>query len=297
MALADEAKADGLPEEVVAEIEGAQEGGEGREGGAEGEAPVTIRLSRRKKEQQEREERLKAAEDRAAAAERIANELRQQSAQESAHLRGTLEQMQRQFTASQQQPTARPAAEEPIERRISTEMKAAEAALKASDLGEYHERMGRLMDLRAEAKAQAIIAAQPKPQVQQQPQQQQRPPWVMAIEMQYPDVLSHPRGQQTVGIVDQLLSHEPWGPDRLHKAFQRARTELGMKPAAAPAPAAGQRALYGSIQTSGTGGGGRRGADGSESVTVPKEYLSMATRSGMTKAQAAKAWKDSYPDE
>lgn len=291
MALAEEAKADGLPEEVVAEIEGAQEGGEG---GEQPNEQVTVRLSRRKREQEERENRLKAAEDRAAAAERIANELRQQQATESAHLRGTLEQMQRQWTTQQQAPQQRQNDEEPIERRIAAERKAADAALKAGELGDYHERMERMIDLRAQAQVQAILAAQPKPQPQAAPQQQ-KPAWVTAIEFQYPDVLSHPRGQQTVAIVDQLNAAEAWGPERLHKSFQRARNELGLKPAA-PAASNGQRALYGSVQSSATGGG-RSSGGGEERVTLPKDYLERAARMGMSRAQAAKAWKESYPDE
>lgn len=292
MALAEDAKADGLPDEVVAEIEGA-EGGESTDQQQE-EAPVTFKLSRRKREQQEREERVKAAEERAAKAEQLANEIRAQSAQETAHLRGTVEQMQRQWqTQAQQAQQPRQQEEAPVERRIAAAQKAAEAALKNSDLAEYHEQMGAIMDLRAEAKAQAILASMPKPPPQAAPVAQ-KPAWVTAIEFQYPDVLSHPRGQQTVAIVDQLLGSEQWGPERLHKAFQRTRTELGLKPAAAPA-SNGQRALYGSVNSTATGGG--RPSNGGDRVTVPKEYLSIAMRAGMTQAQAAKAWKDSYPDD
>lgn len=293
MALAEDAKADGLPEEVVAEIEGAEGGEQGGEG--QEETPVTFKLSRRKREQQEREERIKAAEERAAAAERMANEIRQQSAQENAHLRGTLEQFQRQFQGFQQQAQApREQAAEPIERRIAAAQKAAEAALKNSDLAEYHEQMGSIMDLRAEAKAQAILASMPKPPPQAAPVAQ-KPAWVTAIEFQYPDVLSHPRGQQTVGIVDQLLANEQWGPERLHKAFQRTRAELGLKPAAAAPASNGQRALYGSVNSTATGGG--RAPGGEDRVQVKKSDLEMARRFGMTAAQYAKAQKESFPDE
>lgn len=294
MALADDAKADGLPEEVVAEIEGAQEGG-GEEGGQD-EAPVTFKLSRRKKEQQEREERVKAAEDRAARAEQLANEIRQQSATETAHLRGTLEQFQRQFQGFQQQANQpRQAQDEvPVEKRISNEIRAAEEALAKSDLREYHERMGHIMDLKAQVQAQAIFAKMPQPQAQAAPQAQ-KPAWVTAIEFQYPDVLSHPKGQQTVAIVDQLLGSEQWGPERLHKAFQRSRTELGLKPTAAP-PSNGQRALYGSVNSTSVGGG-RPSAGGEDKVSVKRSDLEMAKRFGMTAAQYAKAQKESFPNE
>lgn len=291
MALADDAKADGLPDEVVAEIEGGQEGGEDQQQ----DAPVTLKLSRRKKEQEERELRLKAAEDRAAAAERQIQEISSRASSETAHLRGTLEQMQRQWTTAQQQNAPRQAAEEPIERRIATELKAAETALGASDLREYHEHMGRVMDMKAEAQARAIIAAQPRAAAPPAAAPQ-KPAWVTAIEFQYPDVLSHPRGQQTVGIVDQLLTNETWGPERLHKAFQRSRAELGLKPAAAPATN-GQRGLYGSVSSSATGNGRAASGGGEERVTIPKNYLAVGRRSGMTDAQYARAYRDSNPDE
>lgn len=288
MALSDDAKADGLPEEVIAEVEGAeQEGGDGQ---PQPEQRETIRLSRRKKEQQERDARMEALEARAAEADRVRGELAQ-TREALARQQGAIEQLSRSQFQQRETPAARAEPEESIDRRISRANKTANEALAKSDLDGYHEQMQTIMEL----KARQIFDAQPKPVVQQQVQQVQKPAWVLATEVQHADVMSHPQGQMVVGSIDALLNQmgEAWGPARLHKAMAEARTRLGIKPPAA-APQAGQRQLMTGLQSSGTG---PRANPGERVVNVPKDYLATAARMGMNKAQAAKAWADSYPDE
>lgn len=77
MALSQEAAKDSeLPEEVVAEVEAAEKGGEA--GADQPEEQVTVRLSRRKKEQQEREDRMAALEADRTARSQEADRLRQE---------------------------------------------------------------------------------------------------------------------------------------------------------------------------------------------------------------------------
>ena len=150
------------------------------------------------------------------------------------------------------------------------------------------------MDAKAEMKARAIVAAQQKSQPAPVQQQPQKPQWVFAVEMQYPDVLTDPRGQHTVGIFDSLLGQtEQFGPQRLHKAFQRAQVELGLAKQAGAATGQSRQLLTGITSNS----VGRRQSNGDSVVNMPRHYLETALRSGMTKAEAAKAWKESYPNE
>lgn len=279
-----------LSDDVVEEVKDAEDGaGEG----PKGEEPrETIRLSRYKRKEQEREEReaaLKAERDeRAAETERLRAELAQ-TRELTARLHGAVEQMQRQpREAQQQRQTVDEDTPMSLRDKIDERRRVAQEALGKSDLDAYQREMEGIMEL----KARAIVAAQPRQQVQaQQPQQVQKPDWVRAVEWHYPDILAHPRGQHTVGVLDSLAT-DPWGPERLHRAFQRARTELGIKPAVASAPAS--RGLYTSMESTATGG---RSTRGETSVSIPKKNLEEMLRAGLTRAQAAKAWKESYPEE
>lgn len=281
---------DDLPDDVVEEVEAIEAAGEGEEG-EKTEPPAQFRLSRRKKEQQEREGREADLAARAAESDRLRSELQRQG-EETARLRGAMEQMNAFQARQQAQPAQRQGADDEgdsLPEKIAARLKKADTALKGSDLDEYHAQMRQVMRL----EAQAIVAAQPRPAAPQQ-QAPQKPAWVTAIEFQYPDVLSHPRGQPTVGAVDSLLTTmgEQWGPDRLHKAFQRARAELGLKVAAAPTTQ--QRQLHSGISS---GGLGPNRSGGDRTVNIPREYLAVAAKSGMSKKEAVKAYMETYPEE
>lgn len=206
-------------------------------------------------------------------------------------MRGMLEQIQR-------QPAGRePSREEaPVDLRdkLDEHRRQAADALGKQDIDNWQRHQEAIMDVKAEMKARAIVAAQQRSMPAPQPQAPQKPDWVRAIEFQYPDVLTDPRGQNTVGIFDSFLAQsEQFGPQRLHKAFQRARVELGL--AQTQQAATGQaRQLHTGISTNGVG---RQSKNGESVVNMPRHYLETALRSGMTKAEAAKAWRDSYPNE
>ncbi len=293
MALSKEAAKDAeLPEEVVGEIEAA-EGGQDAGGEDEGEQQVTVRLSRRKKEQQEREERMAALESdrtaRAQEAERLRQELAQ-TREAQARMQGILEQMQRMPAGRE---SGREEAPVDLRDKLDELRRTANDQLGKQDLDAWQRTQEAIMDAKAEMKARAIVAAQQKNMPAPQQQAPQKPDWVRAIEFQYPDVLTDPRGQHTVGIFDSLLGQtEQFGPQRLHKAFQRARTELGL--AQAPAASNQARQLHTGISSNGVG---RKPANGDSVVNMPRHYLETALKSGMTRAEAAKAWRESYPNE
>lgn len=292
MALSQEAAKDSeLPEEVVAEVEAAEGG---KDQGEDQEQQVTVRLSRRKKEQQEREERMAALESdrtaRAQEAERLRQEL-QQTREEQARMRGMLEQIQRQPAGRE---SAREEAPVDLRDKLDELRRAANDALGKQDIETWQRHQEAIMDAKAEMKARAIVAAQQKNMPAPVQQQPQKPDWVRAIEFQYPDVLTDPRGQHTVGIFDSLLSQaEQFGPQRLHKAFQRARAELGLTQTQQQATGQSRQLLTG-ITSNGVG---RKPSNGDSVVNMPRHYLETALRSGMTRAEAAKAWRESYPNE
>lgn len=292
MALSQEAAKDSeLPEEVVAEVEAAEGG---KDQGEDQEQQVTVRLSRRKKEQQEREERMAALEAdrtaRAQEAERLRQELAQ-TREEQARMRGMLEQIQRQPPGRE---SAREEAPVDLRDKLDELRRTANDALGKQDIEAWQRHQEAIMDVKAEMKARAIVAAQQKNQPAPVQQQPQKPDWVRAIEFQYPDVLTDPRGQHTVGIFDSFLAQsEQFGPQRLHKAFQRARAELGLMQTQQQATGQSRQLLTG-ITSNGVG---RKPSNGDSVVNMPKHYLETALRSGMTKAEAAKAWRESYPNE
>jgi len=281
-----------LPQDVLDQVDAA-ESGEEEEGPKVEETEAIVVPSRRKKREQENQARIAEAERAAAARDAEARELREQlqrTREETAQMRGMLEQLGRQQQAPRE--TAAPA--EDIDAEIRKEMKRQQSALAGpqADFAEYQESQARMMELQA----RKIWAAQPKPQpVQQAPQQPQKPDWVRAIEYQYPDVLTHSQGQAAVGHFDQLSGTlgMAFGPERLHKAFQRARVELGLAQQAAPTNGARQLLSGGQFGD----GGGQRKKPGERSVNIPREHLARMLKAGMTKAEAAKAWAESYPDE
>ena|ERR1700690_237188 len=291
MALKDDAKADKeLPEEVVAEIEGVEGAGVDEDGQP---AEQRVVVSRRKQQQQEREERLAAIEARAVAAEERAARIEMERAADNARFEEMRRTQEMMFRGQHQGPA--PAAQEPIPEQIQKRLKAASAALGKADLDDYHEQMLAVMELKAK---QNIPAPQPIPQAPMQ-----KPAWVTAIEFQYPDVLSHPKGVPTVAYVEGL-EDGVFGPEKLHRMFQRARRDLGLAQQAAPvqraAPANNaQRQLYSTPSSSSAPPSRARGAgEGSVKMTTElKNFLRIMEANGVPKAKAMKSWMESYPSE
>jgi hypothetical protein len=291
MALKDDAKADKeLPEEVVAEIEGVEGAGVDEDGQP---AEQRVVVSRRKQQQQEREERLAAIEARAVAAEERAARIEMERAADNARFEEMRRTQEMMFRGQNQGPA--PAAQEPIPDQIQKRLKAASAALGKADLDDYHEQMLAVMELKAK---QNIPAPQPIPQAPMQ-----KPAWVTAIEFQYPDVLSHPKGVPTVAYVEGL-EDGVFGPEKLHRMFQRARRDLGLAQQAAPvqrqAPANNaQRQLYSTPSSSSAPPPRARGAgEGSVKMTTElKNFLRIMEANGVPKAKAMKSWMESYPSE
>jgi hypothetical protein len=286
---------EGAEEEVEGVVEGADET---QTGGAE--QVETIRLSRRKREQQERDDRMSALEaDRTARTEeaaRLRAEL-QQTREGLARMQGAVEQLGKR--QSQPREPAGPS-EEPIERRIAKTVKSANEALGKNDLDSYHEHMLEAMDLKAQAIVEAREKSRPAPAAAAA-QVPQKPAWVTAIEFQYPDVLTHPRGQSTVFAFEPIVGGN-FSPEKLHTMFRRARAELGLGEAATPvAPATraatpAARALHTGITSTGTGA--RRTSAGEVSeVKIPRRNLEEMMKAGLSRTQAAKAWRESYGDE
>lgn len=285
---------EGAEEEVQGDIEAVDE----TQGEGAPEQTETIRLSRRKREQQERDDRMAALEaDRTARTEeaaRLRAEL-QQTREAQARMQGALEQI----SQRQAQPRETGPAEEPIDARIKKALKLANAALSKpqADLDEYQEHMLSVMELKAQAIVEQRERARPAPQ--QAPQRVDKPAWVTAIEFQYPDVLTHPRGQQTVIAYEPLVEGN-FSPEKLHRMFTAARTHLGLgapaaTTAARPATQAA-RSLHTGITSTGTGPR-RPAAAGDTEVKIPKKNLEEMMRAGLTRTQAAKAWRESYGDE
>jgi hypothetical protein len=149
---------EGAEEEVQGELEAVDE----TQGEGAPEQTETIRLSRRKREQQERDDRMAALEaDRTARTEeaaRLRAEL-QATREAQARMQGALEQI----SQRQAQPRDTGPAEEPIDARIKKAVRAANEALGKQDLDTYHDHMGALMELKAQQIVEARERARPAP--------------------------------------------------------------------------------------------------------------------------------------
>jgi len=275
---------DELPEDVIEEVEKAGE--EGPEVEGEEAPPVEFKLSRRKKEQQEREDRMAELEARAAKAEEYRTQL-EQTRIEQARLSATVEILAQQ----RQQPAQQQTGDSP-EDQLKRHRKERDKALAGSDLDAYHEHSDAIRMI----ETRALLAQIP----QQQPQQfqPQKPDWVRAVEFQYPDVMVNPNGQKYAAAFEAVIPGE-FSPDKLHKMFQRARQELGT---AAPAQGGHSNGSNSQRQQlfSSPGSNSVRGRSGGDDDSVKinrgewNQYWDMASKAGMNKAQALKAWKESY---
>lgn len=286
---------DVLPPEVRAEVEKAK----AEEGGDEGEhetesaalpEPEETKESRRQRKEREREEERRAFTERTEKAERIAEEMRAAriaDAERLARLESMLqENMQRQQTPQRKDD------DDPRE-VYDKQMKKAKEALAAGNLDEYHDRLSRAM--RAQAVAESVERTRGLIP-QQQAQQPQKPVWAQAVEAQFPDVVMHANGLNTVASFVQMAG----GPaglnaERLQQAFTRARQELGLVKQTQPDPS---RERQRQMLASGSANGGTRPSGGkSERVVngVPKNYKEIARAAGMTPEAYIKAFATMNP--
>jgi hypothetical protein len=278
MALSNEAKKDDeLPDEVVEEVEAAENG----EDGDAGEPQVTLQVSRRKQQQQERDARLAELEARAKAADEY-KEKWERTQGEVAQTRAMLE-----LLAQQRQQPAPTTQTESLEDQIKRHNKERVSALAKSDLDAYHEHSDAIHQLQVKQ----AIASIPQPAQSAF----QKPDWVRAVEGQYPDVMTNPNGQRFAAAFETVIPGE-FGPDKLHKMFQRARQEIGGGQPVSRAQNAQRQQLFSGVTSTSVRSRPSGGGD-SDKVTVPRSYMEMASKAGMTKAQAVKAWKESYPEE
>lgn len=281
---------DELPEAVRAEVEAAKREGVNDEP-AETEAvglpeQEETRESRRQRRERERQEERAALNERTTNAERIAEELRAGRLEDANRL-ARLEQMVQQGS---QQRTEAPAVKDWRD-TYDKQMKKANDALAAGNMAEYQERSARAFEARAEAsvmeKVRGLIPAPQQPQMQ-------KPVWANAVESQFPDVMMHPNGLNAVAAFANLDPAQ-LGPEKLQRAFTRARTELGLaKAAPAPNP---ERDRQRQMLASGPTNGGARGGSKAEPTVngVPKNYKEIARAAGMKPEDYVKSFAKMNP--
>lgn len=282
---------DELPEAVRAEVEAAKREGANDEP-AETEAvglpeQEETRESRRQRRERERQEERAALNERTTNAERIAEELRAGRLEDANRL-ARLEQMIGQQGQQRQEAPA------PKDWRdtYDKQMKKANDALAAGNMAEYQERSARAFEARAEASVMEKVRGLVPQQQAQQPGP--RPLWVTAVESQFPDVMMHGNGTNAVAA---FLGLDPGqlGPEKLQRAFTRARTELGLaKTPATPSP---ERERQRQMLASGPTNGGARGGSKAEPTVngVPKNYKEIARAAGMKPEDYVKSFAKMNP--
>lgn len=250
-------------------------------------APQLSRRQRVEREAEQRAEQLRAVEERATKAEQLAQEIRNESNQRMARLEALLEAGQR-----QQQPAEQPERREGKDWREKADkaMKRAEKALAEGKLGEYHEQLTKATELRMEAKFNPRLEEAQQRFQQQIPQQQMpKPAWVTSVENEFPDVVQHAAGLNTVAAFINLDGTPGFSPEKLKRAFLRARQEIAPAERQAPQPSERARQL---LSGSSTGGGGRAAptaANKSPKVEVVRGYENIAKSVGMTPEEYRRA--------
>ncbi len=190
-------------------------------------------LSRRQQAAQETKAEIEAAKSRADEATKLVEEMRKETAETRerfARMEQALDFSLRQQSQPQPQYQQRPQAEGPsVDEQVRKLARDRDKALSDGDLNTYHEHQERIFDIKSEARAKAIAAAEVAALRAQIPQQQQfqKPPWMLAVESQYGDVVMSPQGLNTVAAFMQM-DPSAFGPEKLDKAFKRSREELGL---------------------------------------------------------------------
>lgn len=291
---------DELPPEVQAEVDKAR-----REGGEEPPEVEVERaaipagdgrpLSRRQQAEQERMAQIEAANRRSEAAEKIAEELRAARAADSerfARMEQALE-----FVARQRQeappPQHRQEAPAPsVDEQVKKLRRDANDALGKNDIDAFHdanEQIARVIGrAEADSRVRAAMAQMPQPQ---QPQIQ-KPAWVSAVEAQHGDVLMNPRGLNTVAAF-LGISDEAFGPEKLDKAFKRAREELGLAKRKDETNER-QRAMLSGGPTNGTT---RSNGKSKPQARMPAGWQEAARKAGMSKEDYIRAHVEMHPED
>jgi hypothetical protein len=252
-------------------------------------APVEVERPKSRKQQaeEERAAQFRAVEERATKAEQLAQEIRNEANQRMARLEALLEAGQR----YQQQP---PVTEQQTERRDWREradkaMRKAEKALAAGELTEYHDQLAKATELRMEGKFNPRLEETQQRFQQQIPQQpMQKPAWVTSVENEFPDVVQHAAGLNAVAAFINLDGSVGFSPEKLKRAFLRARQEI-TPDRAAPQPSERSRQLLSGAPTGGGGRGAPAAPNGSPKVSVPKNYREIAKSVGMTPDEYVRA--------
>lgn len=286
---------DDLPESVQAEVDKIRSD----EGGGEPApiehievAPIEVERPKSRKQQaeEERAAQFRAVEERATKAEQLAQEIRNESNLRYARLEALLEAGQRQAPI-EQQPERREGKD--WREKADKAMKRAEKALAEGKLGEYHEQYTKAMELRMEAKFNPRLEETQQRFQQQIPQQQMsKPAWVTSVENEFPDVVQHAAGLNTVAAFINLDGTPGFSPEKLKRAFLRARQEIAPGERSAQAPSERSRQLLSGSPTGGGGRGAPAAANGSPKVSVPKNYKEIARSVGMTPEQYVRAAAD-----
>lgn len=296
---------DVLPENVRAEVDAIRES-EGLDDPkpAEPEEETPVRLSRRAQKEQERQEELSAAREKAEKAAEAIEQLRREREED----RARADRLERTFAelanlARQPVPVQQEAPRDAGDWRdkYDKQMKKAKEALEKGQIDEYHERFSKAQELRTVATLAPRI---PDPRQFQQPQQQQwvKPAWVQSVENEFPDVIQHQRGFDTVtafiGIVDPTGANRG-KPETLKKAFERARTELGTKARAEEQREQKRQMLAGGGSGGRPAGSGGRGNAPVVNVKLPKgkDFRQIARASGMTEQEYARAYAAMNPED
>lgn len=121
-------------------------------------------------------------------------------------------------------------------------------------------------------------------------------PMILALQMEYHDVVSHPIGPQQAKIAEYEILQENPGlqhPMLARKAFERARERLAGKKT--PAPTKGEKRAYSGSPPPATGGTGK-------SLRLPKgmtyaDVEKLAKRAGMTPGRYAQIWAEKHPED
>ena len=293
-----EREEDVLPPEVRAEVDKIKQEEGGEEGAPETErvevAPPERPLSRRARAEEDRKAEIQAANERAAAAAKIAEDVRAQLAERDmadAERWGRLEGM----LAQRQQP--QPVQEQPKPDKgpdpdkYNRQMTKAKDALAKGDIDEYHRRIEKALLQKAKEQIAPELAAR-IPQAQQAPMQ--KPMWVVAVENQFPDVVQHPRGLNAVAAFAQMAGGQ-LTPESLQAAYVRARQEIGG--GAGNPQRERQKDMMRGGSVNGNGGGNRGGNGGGRTVNVPKNWREIARGAGMSEQDYLRSYAQMNPGE
>jgi hypothetical protein len=291
---------DDLPPEVQAKVDAIRNGEPEEEAQPEtAPMPEPRPLSRRAQAEQERNAQIEAANKRAEAAEKIAEELRASRIEDRERM-ARVEQAitmfsERQMRQAEPQQTPRDTGPS-MEEKLEALRQKRDKALADGDITNFNKASEDIAREYAKSERSSIEAVHKEQIAQLQRQQQpqfQKPPWVLAIEAQHADVLMHPNGYGAVMAFVQLGGGQV-GPESLDKAFKRARDELGLK-AKNDEKNAQQRAVLSGGPTSSTprtGGNGKAG----KSVKLPAGWKDIAKRAGVPQDEYIRNYVAMHPE-